>query len=182
MGKKIRCKDAWMLQILKQNYWNEKCFCIVNQDCYLSANTMLMCGQQWPPFMGQGVKLVVYPHQSGKNRWKANWVMYDNTVIQQKGGGVVNGSVRHVSDRWCIVNADIFLDRFHTAFYLPIQIRTFCGQNQPKSRINPKAQMKKRSNKYPKYNNVLIDRYKPHRAELCACQITCILFLCFKYF
>ena len=109
-----------------------KCFCIVNQDCYLSANTMLMCGQQWPPFMGQGVKLVVYPHQSGKNRWKANWVMYDNTVIQQKGGGVVNGSVRHVSDRWCIVNADIFLPRVTVegcGYTWPPAIGTLCSVN-----------------------------------------------------
>ena len=37
--------------------------------------------------------------------------MYDNTLLQKKGGGVINGRIQHISDRWCIVNADIFLAR-----------------------------------------------------------------------
>ena len=88
-----------------------KCFCIVNHNCYMSANTMVVCGQSWPPILGQGVKFVAYPHQQGQNQWKATWVMYDNTLLQKKGGGVINGRIQHISDRWCIVNADIFLAR-----------------------------------------------------------------------
>ena len=67
----------------------------------MSANTMVVCGQSWPPILGQGVKFVAYPHQQGQNQWKATWVMYDNTLLQKKGGGVINGRIQHISDRWC---------------------------------------------------------------------------------
>ena len=86
-------------------------FCIVNNDIFLPKDVIIRGGNAWPPKIGQGVRMVVFPNQVGKNNWKASWAIYDQSMVRDAGGKDVQGIITYVSDTWCIMNDDIFIPK-----------------------------------------------------------------------
>ena len=86
-------------------------FCIVNNDIFLPKDVITRGGNAWPPRVGQGVRMVVFPNQVGKNNWKASWAIYDQSMVRDAGGKDVQGIITYVSDTWCIMNDDIFIPK-----------------------------------------------------------------------